>query len=271
MSFEKTITGDEYIFKHSNDSDEKKSKLVLHNHNDTYETLIFISGDAEFTVEGSTYKMSPGDVIVINNNEMHRMKLTGESVYERIVINTTPKFFYMYPELKNIFRNRRLGIGNVLKPDDFLLGTIHDICSKIEKYNYMYSDVEFSADIIKNLILEIMFLLNRAQPSCDHKTRTDDRIKQILEYINDNLSASLSLDLLSKKFFVNKYHLCRIFKMSTGMTITSYVNYKRLLLARELHEEGKTLTNASFEAGFDNYSSFYKIYRREFGHSPNKS
>ena len=77
-----------------------------------------------------------------------------------------------------------------------------------------------------------------------------------------------ALDDIAEHFFINKYHLCHIFRRHTGMSINRYVNYKRLLLVRELCAGGMSLTDAAAEAGFNNYSGFYKVYRREFGISP---
>ena len=66
-------------------------------------------------------------------------------------------------------------------------------------------------------------------------------------------------------------YLCKIFKSITGYTINHYINYKRLLLVRELHSKGQTLLEASTAAGFNSYAHFYKMYKKEFGESPRQA
>ena len=72
----------------------------------------------------------------------------------------------------------------------------------------------------------------------------------------------------SASFFINKYHLCRIFRSVTGMSINQYLNYKRLLLARSLRREGQTLLEASVNAGFNSYAHFYRMHKKVFGTGP---
>ena len=115
---------------------------------------------------------------------------------------------------------------------------------------------------------EFLYLLNHIQEPLTVPIAADERINTLLLYINDHLDEDLSLDNLAAKYFVNKYYLCRTFKKITGYTINHYINYKRLLLVRELHSKGQTLLEASTNAGFNNYAHFYRMYRKEFGTNP---
>ena len=79
-----------------------------------------------------------------------------------------------------------------------------------------------------------------------------------------NLSNDISLDRLANEFYVSKYHLCSIFKKFTGLTIGEYTTQKRLSMADDLVKEGESLSDAALKAGFKNYSSFYKAYKKHF-------
>ena len=87
-------------------------------------------------------------------------------------------------------------------------------------------------------------------------------------YINDHLAENLSLDMISKRFFMAKQYMCKVFKKNTGYTIYQYISYKRILLAQELHRSGQSLTQASMNAGFNDYANFYKTYIKYTGKSP---
>lgn len=116
--------------------------------------------------------------------------------------------------------------------------------------------------------LEFLYLLNHIGEPLTLPTVEDERVKNILLHINENLTGDLSLDCLAETFFINKYHLCRIFKTITGYAINQYVNYKRLLLANELHKKGQSLLEASTNAGFNSYAHFYRMHKKEFGTNP---
>lgn len=212
--------------------------------------------------------MKKGDIVIAGSNELHRMVVRSEGKYERIVITTDYKFFYMLPELKSIFINRKLGTGNLLRLSAKEHELIFGICEKIEYYKNTYPDDEMRSGVIRGLISEMMYLINKSDYVKENIKSTDERVKQILIYINDHLTERITLEDIAEKFFINKYHLCRIFKKNTGMTVTRYINYKRLILAREIHAGGKSLIDSSLDAGFDSYSTFYKIFKKEMGYSP---
>ena len=47
----------------------------------------------------------------------------------------------------------------------------------------------------------------------------DARIENVLSLINSNLDNDLSIDMLSKAFYLNKYCLMHLFKAETGYTL----------------------------------------------------
>ena len=51
-------------------------------------------------------------------------------------------------------------------------------------------------------------------------------------------------------------------------SLSQYINHKRILLVRELHTQGQSLLEASTNAGFNNYSHFYRQYVKKTGMTP---
>ena len=60
----------------------------------------------------------------------------------------------------------------------------------------------------------------------------------------------------------------RLFKAQTGETVHAYIRQKRLLYAARLIREGEPANRAASEAGFTDYSAFYRAFRQSFGVSP---
>jgi AraC-like DNA-binding protein len=93
-------------------------------------------------------------------------------------------------------------------------------------------------------------------------------LTEVIDYINQNLTAIGSLSELQQRFFCSKSTLNRMFLESTGSTVWEYVIIKRLHAARRMLIDGKSAAAAASACGFGDYSAFYRQYRRVFGESP---
>ena len=102
----------------------------------------------------------------------------------------------------------------------------------------------------------------------DYREHAIPVIKDIISFLNENFTDDVSLDELSDKFFISKYYLCRAFKKSTGLTVQNYIKQKRLMMVKELCSNGIKLTQAASKAGFRDYSSFYRSYKKDNNKSP---
>ena len=121
--------------------------------------------------------------------------------------------------------------------------------------------------ILKSTIVEILYLINKITLFSDADI-TKNPVKSIILYINNHYTEDISLDFLENKFFISKHYLCRAFRKATGLTIHEYIRRKRLTKVRELCESGLNISTASNQAGFSDYSSFYRAYQKEYGTSP---
>ena len=91
---------------------------------------------------------------------------------------------------------------------------------------------------------------------------------RVIKYLNNNIQKNISLDKLARRFFVSKYHLCRAFKEYSGISVHSYINYKRIMYAKQLILSGYTASDAAEKVGFGDYSAFYRAYLKIVGKSP---
>ena len=91
---------------------------------------------------------------------------------------------------------------------------------------------------------------------------------QVIRHINEHLSEPLSLDSLCEHFYLSKPQLCRSFKRTTGASVGEYINTKRLLQAQSMLRAGTPPTQVCTACGFNDYSAFYRAYRKHFGVTP---
>ena len=242
-----------------------------------YEIYIFISGNVNYIIEGRTYDLRPGDVLLTNNSDIHRPEiLPSQYPYERIVIWLNNAFFNglldIGEDLTACFKDAANRDYRLFRPNASQLLKIQDTCRVIEQersVNRLGSRVmAFSS------IMEILVLISRAyyeiSDSAQHGVTENQQINQIVAYINNHYHEDLSLESLSSKFYLSKYYLSHKFKQFTGLSLYQFILKKRLTIARNMLMRGKTVTETYTECGFNDYSNFLKAFKQEFGEKPSQ-
>ena len=262
--------------------DNKSLEFEYHYH-DFNKIIIFISGDVTYFIEGRAYRLRPWDILLVSNKEIHRPVIYSKNIYERIIIWVNPAFIEKHNtkdcNLLSCFELAMNKKHNLMRLNPELLKMMKQTLIQLED---ACKSTEFGGRILKNsLFLQLVVHLNRLYIGYDNMENPkdidgtedieyDENIEAIIKYINMNLSNNLSIDTISSEFFSNKYHLMHKFKDQTGYTIHSYILQKRLILANSLIKKGLPLGEVSLQCGFDDYSSFFRAYRKMFGVSPKK-
>lgn len=257
------LPGMDFIIVHKKDDYPNNIEFKLHNHDDIYEIVLFLNGDCEFIVEGNAYKLKSGDIAFTRPFEFHNIRCLTEKTYERVILYIKEDFFVNHSceQFLDIFKNRELGIGNV-SSYDLPNNDAVDCIFRILKY---YSQKAYR--VAQAAVTEFLYLINNTK-AFDEYLCHNSRIRDIIMFINNNLTKKLKLDDIAEKFYIDKHYLCKSFKKNTGYTVNQYINYKRILLAQNLHKNGQSLLQASFNAGFNSYAHFYKTYVKQTGKSP---
>ena len=250
--------------------DQTRKEFSYHYH-DFHKVVIFISGKAAYHIEGKAYQLKPWDILLVNRHAIHRPEIDSSVPYERFILwiqNDIP-----WQELLKCFQKANDRSYNLVRLNSALQEKMKDILFELE--NSAKSD-EYGREILtQSLFLQFMVYLNRIflekQYIFDKKSYTfDSQIASILQYINHNLKEDLSVETLSARYYVSKYHLMRKFKQETGYTLHNYIVNKRLLMARTLISNGMPVTKAAQESGFAEYSTFSRAYRKQFKNNPSE-
>ncbi len=257
-------------------TDIPAEEFEFHYH-DFDKIIIFLSGHVDYTIEGRTYRLMPYDIVLVNHGEIHRPAIDQSVPYDRIIVYLSPDFLNSYQtqdyDLSECFRCAAKAHSNVLRMGaaeaDSLFLTIRllEKASTEEAYaNDLYCQV---------LFLEFLIHLNRTALSHRQNyfaaSHFNPKIVEITDFINQHLSWDLNVDLISRTFFLSKYHLMRLFKQETGYTIGGYINCKRLLMAKQLLLEEESITHICYLCGFKNYSTFFRAYRKFFHEAPHET
>lgn len=94
-------------------------------------------------------------------------------------------------------------------------------------------------------------------------------IAKARKFIHANLDQPLPLGLVAKQAGLSESHFCRLFKDSSGLTLTDYVNRCRIDWAkRELLKPEARISEIAFLIGYQSLSQFNRSFARIVGVSP---
>lgn len=234
--------------------------------------LMLRSGSGSYMVQGQRYLLESGDIVLIGSRCVHRPEFAPGSLCERIILYISPEFLQRQSAppcvLEDIFSGES---GHVLRPEEGERRQLFRLAARLETE---LSGQEHGREILsRGLLLQLLVAIARSLRSrtalLPHPVLPQNgRVLEILGYIDAHLSEDLTIDHLSRQFFLSKYHMMRLFRQETGRSIHSYLTDRRLLLARELISGGMSATESCFRSGFRSYSSFTRAYARRFGTTP---
>lgn len=254
--------------------DSKAGGVEVHHH-DFYEVYFFLDGKMDYWVDGRVYSLESGDLLLINPMELHRPMVEPDgAVYERIVLwidkNYLEGFSNENASLTRCFDTALSTHTNLLRPS---AGSRSDIKTWLRQLVSESYGSDYAAEIYaQGVLLQFMAQLNRIAMG-EESRRSENAAEsalaaQVLEYINEHYSETVSLDELAKRFYVSKYHLSHEFSRAVGTSIYRYVMLKRLLIAKQLLGEGEAPGEVCAKCGFKDYTNFYRAFKSEYGAGP---
>ena len=266
MSVIEEYFNDEIEISHCINEFPVNEDFIMHIH-DLCEMLCFVSGEADFIVEGNSYKMQSGCIVIARASESHKINIKGCETYERYVINFSPKYLLncgFSPEILKAFEDRKLGEKNVYFPDE--LAGIYPI----EFFRNFFYDSKHNnwEDVFKARLTALLCSLNSAFHNKSGNSGNRYTYNELIDYVNKNLFGDVSLKKISCDLHLSVSQINRNFKELTGSTVHNYVISKRLIAAQKMINEGKNANEACRLSGFNDYSAFFRIYKKRFGIAP---
>ena len=109
-------------------------------------------------------------------------------------------------------------------------------------------------------------ILNVDGYAVETELQDSSKLDIIYKYINNNFKDHISLDQIANVANMTVPAFCRYFKKVTGKTFTKLVNEYRVVHATKLLSESTmSITDISFECGFNNFSHFNKLFKEITG------
>lgn len=100
--------------------------------------------------------------------------------------------------------------------------------------------------------------------------RYHERLKRVLEYIDQHAEEALNLDSLSAIAAFSKFHFHRQFTAVLGLPLHRYIQLVRMKRAswRLAFRDGQSVIDIAMNAGYETPDAFTRAFRQQFGQTP---
>jgi len=97
------------------------------------------------------------------------------------------------------------------------------------------------------------------------------RIEKAVNFIEENLTKKLSVEMIAEKASFSKYHFIRVFKAMTGETVGSYLRRRRISKsARQLIDSKRSILSIALEYQFESQEAYTRSFKQIYRTSPGK-
>lgn len=238
-----------------------------------HKIILFLSGRAAYGIEGKSYPLESGDLIVVPSGCIHRPELAPGAPYERVIVYISPEFLRASGtpgcDLESCFTQARMQFRFVLRPG----AGRRSFTAALSALEQEQGGQHFGSELMARALF-LQFLIGVSRGMAENRleyvssSACDEKIVAILQYLSLHLTEELRIDDLAARFYISKYHMMRRFRQETGYSIHGYLTEKRLLLAQRLLAQGASPSAAGEQAGYQDYSTFSRAYKKQFGHGP---
>ena len=253
-------------------ADDKLGPMAYHYHT-FHKIILFLSGRAAYGIEGKSYPLESGDLIVVPSGCIHRPELAPGAPYERVIVYISPEFLRAAGapgcDLESCFTQARMQFRFVLRHG----AGRRSFTAALSALEQEQGGQHFGSELMARALF-LQFLIGVSRGMAENRleyvssSACDEKIVAILQYLSLHQTEELRIDDLAARFYISKYHMMRRFKEETGYTIHNYVVTKRLMLAREKIADGMPVGEACYACGFGEYSAFARAYKKQFSVSP---
>lgn len=222
------------------------------------EILIGREGVLNARVNQTNYRVSAGDILVINPYEVHGYAFC-ENSQPKVSVIIFPLDYVDY-----FFKLRKNG--------KFAEHILHDpeIFENATELLYMF-DIARTTDkltLAKSLGLALFEMIAVNIPLTKKKDEQADLIKDILNFLYENYKENITLSGLSKQYGYSPNYFSALFHSYLNMNLNEFVNRLRLNEVLQRVDKGSDLITAAFDTGFNSLRTFYRAFNKKFGMSP---
>lgn len=238
------------------------------------ELLLVQNGRLDVDVHGETYRMEPGDVVILGSRQLHSDR-SFDGLLEYIVLQFDLQSFFDQSTIPYLqyFNETKVPLSamNYIFHENLQARSDAAACIReiLEEAQHKDTGYELAVNmLIKKLLL--ILLRNDTKGLLAGQDRVERiRLKPVLDFVETRLDDRIAVEDVCRLANMSYYYFVKFFKKVMGMSFTEYVNFRKikraeqLLLTRDL-----SVTEVGDRIGMANMAHFYKMFKRFNGYSP---
>ncbi len=248
----------------------------------TFDSRLFyiISGKGEVTIDGTSYSLSPGSVVLFKAGTPYMWNITEMQFY---IINfdysdkfqvKTGTFHPIHTE--NFNESECFDCGDITDEPRLNLPIVLKNAANLEPLFKMIAAEygvggKYSGELISNAAKALVYAVLRYE--CEGIEASFEKsaplVRDIIGFIGENMDADISNGVIAEKFHFNASYINRVFKKHTGTTLHEYIIGVRIDAAAEkLRSESTSVAEIAKLTGFSGAVHFTKAFKKRMGISP---
>ena len=220
----------------------------------------YVTNSNVFHITECHFKQTDGilaDVSIFHAGSIHNVKANGNGRLDA-VSNALKQYFGISYELST-YEEHALSRGSSSKAVSYV---------GISCNGQKYWGVGIEEDIITSSIAALTVAVNQIDKIKGVSEGKDARMNEIINYMQTNYM-TVTLDELSKSFFLSKPYLSKYIKEQTGLTFGENVKKIRMKKAKTLLKNGNMKVESIAEAvGYQNVEHFNRLFKKQYGMTP---
>lgn len=240
-----------------------------------YELCIFLDQKAGHLIEGKWFDLQCCDIVAIRPALLHKTNYPDGAPNKRLIINFViptqiPGLEAYYQELFTIFQ----GDPPIYRFEGNAKKNIFDKLNEI--YYLSQNRTELTDLLIHHKFVEFLELIYQYRNKNIYVNHVEfdqisHKIYEITSFIHTHYHQPLSLEQISKDFFISSCYLSHQFRRITGFTLTDYIQMTRIRNAQTLLlSTQEPITEIAFQSGFTSFSHFNRVFHKFVHLSPSQ-
>ena len=223
-------------------------------HHDYYELIYIRSGDGIHIINGISYPVTRGDIVLLRLSDVHAY----HSFNNMEVVNCCIRqdLFEKLAVPETLFATILRLSGEDIVEFETLFSLMDKVCRQHR---------EQAEEAVRHYLSLIFLTMKRI---CRHSSAEEQRWDDLFVFLSQQY-ATVTLDAAARRMFLSKNYFCRIFRQKTGSTFLEYVNHLKISAAMEmLRISDNSVQEIWRVVGFPQAKQFYALFRRETGMTP---
>lgn len=222
----------------------------LHAH-DFFELEIVVECTGKQILNGKEYTFGKGNYWLLNPADFHQVLPNTDAVVWNIGFDET-----LIPEslLETVYGGQYKSL-QLLEEDDL---------RRVDTAAQLLKEEHERSGTIRPLMEYLLRTVLRESPQPEQL----QPVRKALLYLETHFRENPSLADIAQQACLSPEYFCSQFKQLTGMTYLQYLNQRKINCAKMLLENGLSVTETCFSAGFGSLSGFLYTFRQATGMSP---